>query len=494
MQTTRARFTKRALLLTVLVIVLVVSLFSATALGQSQLPVKNVILMISDGCGFNCFLATDYYQYGETGKQVYEKFPYKFAVSTFAAGGKYDALRFWTDFNYLNCKSEALVPFITESNMAASAMGTGVKTDLGVGINTAGTRVTNIVEIAESYGKATGVVSTQAFCEATPAGVSAHANDRKALKKIAEQQLRESKLDVVMGPYNPWYDNNGAKLTAGTFDDKNKLLWNQATWDQLVAGSIGNDADGDGTVENWSLIETRAQFQALATGPTPDRVAGVPQCGGDPKTGTGYTQFYRTGAANDAPFKTPLLQTSPTLTEMSLAALNVLDNDPQGFFLMIEGANIDYGNHFGWLGRAIEEQVEFNQAVEAMCAWIEANGGWDKNLLVITSDHETGAMWGPDAGKTVASTPGDAGVFVPIVNNGKGNLPAVTYYNHRPLYETPAAPFFWHTNALVPLFAKGSGAELFASQVEGVDPVRGRYIDNTDIFKVMNQCILNGSN
>lgn len=130
MQFTRARFTKRALLLTVLVVVLIVSLFSATALGQSQLPVKNVILMITDGCGYNSFLATDYYQYGEAGKQVYEKFPYKFAVSTFAAGGKYDPLRFWTDFNYLNCKSEALVPFITESNMAASAMGTGSRPTL----------------------------------------------------------------------------------------------------------------------------------------------------------------------------------------------------------------------------------------------------------------------------------------------------------------------------------------------------------------------------
>ena len=37
---------------------------------------------------------------------------------------------------------------------------------------------------------------------------------------------------------------------------------------------------------------------------------------------------------------------------MSLAAINVLDADPDGFVLMIEGANIDYGNHFGWLGRA----------------------------------------------------------------------------------------------------------------------------------------------
>jgi alkaline phosphatase len=161
---------------------------------------------------------------------------------------------------------------------------------------------------------------------------------------------------------------------------------------------------------------------------------------------------------------------------------------------MIEGANTDYGCHFGWLGRALEEQVDFNDAVQSVCTWIEANGGWDNNLLIVTTDHETGGLWGPDAGKGTPATPGDAAVYVPLVNNGKGNLPGATFYNHRPLYETPTAPFFWHSNALVPLFAKGSGASLFAGQVEGMDPIRGRYIDNTSIFKVMRSSILLGTN
>ena len=152
------------------------------------------------------------------------------------------------------------------------------------------------MEIAEVAGKATGVVSTQSFSEATPAGFSAHANDRKALKAITEQQLRESKLDVVMGAYNPFYNLNGEKQETGYFDAKNKLLWNEVTWNDLVAGKIGNDADGDGTVEYWDLVESRADFQALATGETPERVAGVVQVGGDATLGSGYTQFYRTGA------------------------------------------------------------------------------------------------------------------------------------------------------------------------------------------------------
>jgi alkaline phosphatase len=353
----------------------------------------------------------------------------------------------------------------------------------GVGVDINFNRLTNIMEIAEDRGRMTGVVSTQAFSEATPAGFSAHANDRKALKQITEQQLRQSHLDVVMGPYHPWYDNNGVKRAAGMFSPTSKYLWTEATWNELVAGTIGNDADGDGAVENWTLIDSRAQFQAMASSATPERVAGVVPCGGEDKLGSGYTQFYRTGAANDAPFTVPLLETSPTLSEMSLAALNVLDQDPDGFVVMIEGGNPDYGAHFGWLGRAIEEMIDFNKAVEAVNAWVEANSNWNETLLIVTADHETGGIWGPGSGTGTTASPGDPAVYVPIVNNGVGKVPSATFYNHRYEY---GPDFYWHTNALVPLYAKGAAAELLHREIKGTDPVRGLYIDNTGIFRVMN--------
>ncbi len=496
----RARLARRSALLVALVVALVLCVFAATALAaggssshrsqRAKTTAKNVIVMIADGAGYNTLLATDYYQFGDSGTQIYEGFPYRYAVSTYPAGASYDSRAFWTNFLYRTATDESNFilnhALVTESNMAATAMGTGIKSQEGVGLNAAMTRVTNIMEIAEARGKATGVVSTQSFSEATPAGFSAHATDRKALKAITEQQLRESRLDVVMGAYNPWYDNNGVRRATGMFSPTSKYLWTEATWNELAAGAIGSNADTDEALEYWTLIEDRADFQALATGPTPERVAGVAQCGGDDGVGSGYTQFYRTGAANDEPFATPFLETSPTLSEMSLAALNVLDNDPDGFVAMFEGANVDYGSHFGWLGRAIEEYVEFNNAVEDVCDWVEANSSWDDTLLIVTTDHETGGIWGPDAGNGTARYPGDPAVFVPIVSNGVGNLPDATYYNHRPKY---GPDFYWHSNALVPLFAKGAGASLFSTQVRGKDPVRGLYIDNTSIFQVMNKSI-----
>ncbi|MBN1629210.1 MAG: alkaline phosphatase, partial [Thermoleophilia bacterium] len=306
--------------------------------------------------------------------------------------------------------------------------------------------------------------------------------------------------DLVIGAHNPWYNLNGEKRETPVFSDTSKYLWKESTWNDLVAGKIGNDADGDGEVENWSLIESRADFQAMMTGETPERVAGVIQNAGDDGIGSGYTQFYRTGAADDTPFTVPLLETSPTLTEMSMVALNVLDQDPDGFVVMIEGANIDYGNHFGWLGRAIEEQIDFNDAVQAVHDWVEANSNWGETLLIVTSDHETGGIWGPDSTAGMAEYPsaprfivrGDPTVFVPIVNNGAGELPTVTYYNHRAQYDNPdtGVKFYWHTNALVPVYAKGANAAFFKTQVRGIDPVRGAYIDNTDIFDVMYHSIM----
>ena len=161
---------------------------------------------------------------------------------------------------------------------------------------------------------------------------------------------------------------------------------------------------------------------------------------------------------NDTPQNTSL----PSLALMTKGALNVLDNDPDGFFVMIEGGAIDWANHANQLGRLIEEQSDFNNAVDVAIEWIKANGGLEKNLLIVTGDHETGYLQGPIPG-----------VVNDIVDKGAGNLPGA-YYNSGS-----------HTNSLIPFFAEGAGSELFNNYADENDPVRGKYIDNTEIFYVM---------
>jgi alkaline phosphatase len=114
----------------------------------------------------------------------------------------------------------------------------------------------------------------------------------------------------------------------------------------------------------------------------------------------------------------------------------------------------------------IEEMMAFNAAVEAALEWINAHGGWEENLLIVTGDHECGYLTGPKEGEQHPERN-------PIVNQGKGEMPLMRWNSDS------------HTNQLIPFFAKGAGSEAFASFLEGEDPVRGPYLNNTGIAKAL---------
>jgi alkaline phosphatase len=270
---------------------------------------------------------------------------------------------------------------------------------------------------------------------------------------IGQEIVNVSAADVIMGAGHPWYDPDGTpQATPNTF----KYVGGQVTWDALVAGTAGGDADGDGVADPWTLIQTRAEFQSLMSGPTPKRVLGTAQ----------VYQTLQQGRSGDAfadPYVVPPIETVPTLSEMTLAALNVLDNDPDGLYLMVEGGAVDWASHINQSGRMIEEAIEFERAVEAVVGWVQKNSNWGETLLIITSDHETGYLWGP------GSNPD----WMPIVNNGMGNLPGMEWHSPN------------HTNSLVALSAKGDAARMFGRYADEYDPVYGRYLDNTELAKLV---------
>ena len=93
-------------------------------------------------------------------------------------------------------------------------------------------------------------------------------------------------------------------------------------------------------------------------------------------------------------------------------------------------------------------------------------GDWaivDGDLVIVTGDHETGYLTGPDSDPA----------WNPIVNNGAGVLPGMEWHSTN------------HTNSLMVLSAKGDAARMFNSLDTGFDPVHGRYADNTDVAKVV---------
>ena len=418
---------------------------------KTRLIPKNIILMISDGCGYNHIDAASLYQYGKTGAQVYERFPVKYGVSTHPANGVvYEPDKMWKYFDRIRLRP-------TDSAASATAMATGVKTYNGaICFDMEKKPLENIVERAEKLGKATGVVSSVMFTHATPAGMVAHNKSRNRYGQIAREMILESSIDVIMGAGHPLFDNDGKKWDKTLY----AFVGGKTIWQKLIDGNAGNDADGDGIVDFWKLIQNRTDFQGLMEGDTPKRVIGIPEV-------HETLQCNRSGDGKADPYVVPFNENIPTLEEMTRGALNILDNDPDGLFLMIEGGAIDWASHDNQAGRMIEEEIDFNKAVEAVVSWVEKNNSWEETLVIVTGDHETGYLTGPGSG--IDRKP----VWKPLVNNGKGKVPGMEWHSGG------------HTNSLLPVYAKGTGSELFRNYIVGEDQVRGEYIDNTTIGKVM---------
>jgi alkaline phosphatase len=417
------------------ILILALSLTPAFAASENDLKkpaAKNIIVMISDGWGFNHLESASYYEYGKDARQIYNRFPFQFAVSTYSYYCDYDPALAWSDFEYVkSC--------YTDSAAAATALAAGVKTyDAAIGVDVDGVPVKNALELAEEKGKATGVVTSVEWTHATPAGHVAHNVNRDNYDAIGQEMVNLSAADVIMGAGHPWYDADGVlKAAPNTF-------------------KYVGDADGDGVPDPWALVQTRAEFQSLMSGPTPKRVLGTAQ----------VYQTLQQGRSGDAfadPYVVPRIESVPTLEEMTLAALNILDDDPDGLYLMIEGGAVDWAGHSNQSGRMIEEAIEFERAVEAVVGWVQTNSNWGETLLIITADHETGYLWGP----------GSDPAWMPIVNNGVGVLPGMQWHSPN------------HTNSLVALSAKGDAARLFSRYADQYDPLRGRYLDNTEIAELV---------
>jgi alkaline phosphatase len=419
--------------------------------------VKNVIILISDGCGYNHVDAASYYQYGRTNQQVYEHFPVSIGMSTFMYNskdpqvlGSYDPTLAWSDFWYV-------ASGYTDSAAAATAMSAGFKTYSGaIGLDIDEKPLLHLMDYAEGLGKATGVITSVEWTHATPAGFVAHNASRNDYVGIGMEMVYDSRTDVIMGCGHPWYDKDGVfKAAPNTF----KYVGGEPTWNDLVAGIAGGDADGDGFADPWTLIQTKGEFQALMAGPTPNRVLGTAQ------VYQTLQQGRTAGSGDEAPFVIPLIPTVPTLEEMTKAALNVLDNDADGFVLMVEGGAVDWASHANQSGRVIEEEIDFNRSVEAVVDWVQANSNWGETLVIVTGDHECGYLCGPGSLGSLS--------MQPVVNNGRGVQPGMEWNSGS------------HTNALIPFYAKGTRSQLFKERAVNDDPVWGRYIDNIDMAFVI---------
>ncbi|MDY6838947.1 MAG: alkaline phosphatase [Thermodesulfobacteriota bacterium] len=327
--------------------------------------------------------------------------------------------------------------------------------------------VPTIVDHAQAMGKAAGLVTSVPFHHATPAAAVVKTQYRKNWAEKSRQMVY-SDVDVIMGAGHPCYDNNGQPQACDyvTFH-KNKGSYlddgeGEALFNLIAAGFRGR-----------TFVGKRADFEDLADGdrlyrgrPMPLRVFGLAQVADTLQ----YNRNMDDGDASDD-WKVggqAYIPSVPNLRTMTEGALAVLEQDEDGFWLMVEGGAIDWASHANDMTRMLEETIDFDDAVQAVIDWVEdpSNGSdWTNTLLIVTADHECGHL------QPVGEVTGDKVISTQCWGVKKGaETGTVT-----------CAGWNQHTNSLVPIYAQGVGAEALRARY------KGDCRDNTDIFKIMVQ-------
>lgn len=490
--------------------------------NAAEVKAKNVIVMINDGAGWGAWDATAYWQYGSRDQMPYAGFPVKYAMTTYPLNASkkathnadslvnYDPNKAWDvspnadkDLPFKGYAYLATDP--TDSAAAGTALASGTKTyNNAINVDNNGQPVSFVTLVAKAQGKATGVVTSVPLSHATPAAFGAQNASRNDYHAISHQMLTSGKLDLIMGTGLPGFNVNGTECgklakdesPSGCGDDTYSYVA-KAEVDALTSGKL----TPAGASQPWKVIRSSEEFTQLASGSL--RYEG-PLLGSPNVAPNGTLQQGRQAAIVGKDATTPsgeaYIRSVPTLKTMTEGAINHLSKNANGFFVMVEGGATDWAAHTSnactgkgdWgnsynpncegveYGRLIEETADFNNAVSSVIAWVEKNSNWEETLLIVTTDHDNGMPMGPDAQKTA---------YEAVSNKGKGQLPGISF-----------RPTGNHSNALVPLWAKGAGAEAFASRVRGNDAGYakyvglndGAYIDNTDVFRVV-KAALEGS-
>jgi alkaline phosphatase len=275
---------------------------------------------------------------------------------------------------------------VTDSAAAGTALATGFKVNNGV-VSMAypgdGHEYETLLERFKSHGKRTGLVTTTYMTHATPATFGAHESSRDRYNQIAADYLGQTQPNVLLG------------------------------------GGANGLTVGDAQAAGYWVVADAAALLALD-------MSAVAMVSG--QFGSTYLPYEYDGLGD-----------LPHLSQMTASALDLLEEDPDGFFLMVEGGLVDQACHALDIARATREVVEFHNAVNTVIAWAQ---GRTDTLVIVTADHETGGLT--------------------VTNNGQGNYPTAPWTTTG------------HTGADVPIFAWG----VNASFVSGV-------LNNTDLFAIV---------
>lgn len=290
-------------------------------------------------------------------------------------------------------KTQSSDNYITDSAAGGTALSCGVKTYNGaIGVDADTIPVKTILEEAEEKGLATGLVSTSAITHATPASYIAHQPNRGMYEEIAGDFLKTD-IDVFIG--------GGLAHFIARKDGRNLL-----TELKEKGYTVENDMNKISKVKKGKLAGLTAQVH-----------------------------------------NGRLAERGNMLPVATQTAINILDNNSgdKGFFMMVEGSQIDWGGHAASTIYIVEDMLDFDKAIGNAIKFAAKDG---ETLVVITADHETGGL-------------------------------ALTGGNMETGMVKGAFPSGGHTGVMVPVFSYGPGAEEFIG-----------IMDNTEIHTKMKKLLL----
>ena len=306
---------------------------------------KNIIFMVPDGMGLADVTAARIFKFGPDGDRLsFEKLPVIGYQSTHSANST-----------------------VTDSAAAASAWASGAKYNNGEischdddfdGLCD-GDQGPTLLDMAKASGKSTGLVATSDITHATPAAFGANVHNRKCEEAIARQFLDRG-IDVLLGG-GIAANRSSCKLTPSAGDWLDNLLSEYA------------DA-------GYTVVDTEDEMQAAVNGRS-GKLLGLFQSGGKTQ------EIFRIDPSQVYP------DDEPTLPEMTRAALGILEKNRKGFFLMVEGSQIDWADHANDIQGQLAETLAFDASVEVVLDWVNAHPRRRlQTLVVVVPDHETGGF------------------------------------------------------------------------------------------------------
>lgn len=347
-----------------------------------------ILLFIGDGMGAEHRRAAQYYALGEKRMLAMDQLPV---------------------FGWMI--TDSLDGTMPDSGAGATAMATGQKTSIdAVGVDVNGDPLETILETAQGLGMSVGLVSTKFITDATTASFAAHVTASGQRAEIAEQFLAHG-VDVILG---------------GGEND-------------FLPEGEGGCYPRQGTRTDGRNLVTEAAEAGYATVCDAAGLAAL-----DPQTTTRVLGLFA-----DENMERPY---TPTLAELTEIAITILEQNPKGYFLVVEGAMIDIASHFHESENVMNDTIGFDKAV---AVGMEHAQDDEDTLVIVTADHETGGL---------------------VVN-----FTATGVLNEDGPFRMPSGAEFYlswhsgnHTYAHVPVTAYGDGAEA----------LRG-FNENTVVYDVM---------